>query len=106
MKKITFLILTGLVLCTGAFAQSKEIKDDKKDLKSTIKDKKEDKHETMKDVTHLRLKSASKKNKEVGRHRRSIHKQGKHLQAHGVKHPIKTAKDQIKEQKEIKKDSH
>ena len=106
MKKITFLIMTGLVLCTGAFAQSKDIKNDKKDLKSTIKDKKEDKHETTKDLTHLKLKSAVKKNKEVGRHRRSIHKQGEHLEAHGVKHPIRTAKDQIKEQKEIKKDSH
>lgn len=105
MKKITFLIITGLLLWTGAFAQSKNIKDDKRNLKSTIKDKKEDKKETRKDVAHLKLKSAVKKNNEVGRHRRSIHKQGKHLEAHGVKHPIRTAKDQIKEQKEIKKDS-
>ena len=105
MKKITFLIITGLIFCTGAFAQSKDIKQDKKNLKNTIKDKKEDKKETRKDLAHLRLKSANNKNKEVGRHRRSIHKQGKHLEAHGVKHPVKTAKDQIKEQKEIKKDN-
>ncbi|MDP4284570.1 MAG: hypothetical protein Q8891_09110 [Bacteroidota bacterium] len=105
MKKITFLIITGLVLCTGAFAQSKDIKNDKKDLKSSIKDKKEDKQETRKDLAHLRLKSAVKENKEVGRHRRSIHKKGEHLEAHGVKHPVTTAKHQIKEEKEIKKDS-
>jgi hypothetical protein len=104
MKKIVFLIVTGLVLCTGAIAQSKDIKDDKKDLKNSIKDKKEDKQETRKDLAHLKIKKAVKKNKEVGRHRRSIHKQGEHLEAHGVKHPVKTAKDQIKEEKEIKKD--
>ncbi len=104
MKKIAFLIVTGLVLCIGAIAQSKDIKDDKRDLKSSIKDKKEDKQETRKDLTHLKIKKAVKKNKEVGQHRRSIHKQGEHLEAHGVKHPVTKAKHQIKEEKEIKKD--
>ncbi len=104
MKKIAFLIVTGLVICTGAMAQSKDIKDDKKDLKNSIIDKKEDKQETRKDVTHLKIKKAVTKNEEVGRHRRSIRKQGKHLETHGVKHPITTAKHQIKEEKELKKD--
>ena len=104
MKKIVFLIVTGLVLCTGAMAQSKDVKGDKKDLKSSIKDKKEDKRETRKDLAHLRIKEAAKKNREVGRHRRSINKQDEHLEDHGVKHPVITAKHQIKEEREIKKD--
>ena len=104
MKKIAFLIVTGLVLCTGAMAQTKDIKNDKKDLKNSIKDKKEDRRDTRQDLAHLRIKKAVNKNKEVGRHRRSIHKQGEHLEDHGVKHPVTTAKHQIKEEKEIKKD--
>jgi hypothetical protein len=104
MKKIAFLIVTGLVLCTVAIAQTKDIKNDKQELKNNIKDNKGDKRETRKDLTHLRLKKAVNKNREVGRHRRSIRKQGEHLQDHGVKHPVTTAKHQIKEEKEIKKD--
>lgn len=104
MKKIVFLIITGLVLCTGAIAQSKDVKDDKKELKNSIKDKKEDKQETRKDLAHLKIKSAMKKNREVGRHRRSIHKQGEHLEAHGVKHPVMKEKHEIHEEKEAKKD--
>jgi hypothetical protein len=103
MKKIVFFIITGLVLCTGAMAQSKDIKDDKKDLKNSMIDKKEDKRETGKDLAHLKVHKAVKGHQEVGQHRRSIHKQGEHLEAHGVKHPRTTAKDQIKEEKEIKK---
>lgn len=104
MKKFAFLIITGLVIGTAAMAQSKEVKNDKKAIKSSIKDKKEDKKETRKDLTHLRIKSAMKENREVGRHRRSIHKQGEHLEAHGVKHPIAKAKHQVHEEKEMKKD--
>ncbi len=32
-EKIVFLVVTGLVLCTGAMAQSKDITNDMKDLK-------------------------------------------------------------------------
>lgn len=102
MKKIVFLVITGLVLCTGAIAQSKDIKNDKKDLKNSIKEKKEDKKETRKDLVHLKIKSAMEENREVGRHRRSIHKQGGHLEAHGVKHPVSKAKHQVHEEKEMK----
>ena len=98
------MIITGIALCTCSMAQSKDVKNDKKDLKNSIKNKKEDKQETRKDLGHLRIKKAVKENKEVGRHRRSIHKQGEHLEAHNVKHPVATAKHQIKEEKEIKKD--
>src|SRR5665647_185017 len=99
MKKFAFLIITGLVIGTGAMAQ-----DVKKDIKSSIKEKKEDKKETRKDLGHLKIKSAMKENKEVGRHRRSINKQGEHLEAHGVKHPVAKAKHQVHEEKEMKKD--
>jgi hypothetical protein len=104
MKKIVFLLITGLVLCTGAMAQSKDVKQDKQELKNSIKDKKEDKKETRTDLTHLKIKSAMNKNKEVGRHRRSIHKQGEHLEAHGVKHPVLKAKHEVHEEKEAKED--
>jgi hypothetical protein len=85
-------------------AQSKDVKDDKKDLKNSVKDKKEDKKETRQDLGHLKIKSAMRKNREVGRHRRSIHKQGEHLENHGVKHPVATAKHEVHEEKEAKKD--
>jgi len=104
MKKITILILTGLIFCTGAFAQSKDVKNDKQAIKSSIKVKKENKKETRKDLAHLKINSAMKENKEVGLHRRSIHKQGEHLEKHGVKHPVAKAKHEINEDKEMKKD--
>ena len=104
MKKIAILIITGLIFCTGAMAQSKDVKNDKQAIKSSIKDKKEDKKETRKDLAHLKINSAMKENKEVGRHRRSINKQGEHLEKHGVKHPITKAKHEVKEEKEMKKD--
>ena len=66
-------------------------------------DKKEDKKETRQDLGHLKVKSAMQKNKEVGRHRRSIHKQGEHLENHGVKHPITTAKHEVHAEKQAKK---
>jgi hypothetical protein len=102
MKKFAFLIITGLVIGTGAMAQ--DVKKDKKDIKNSVKDKKEDKKETRKDLAHLKIKSAMKENREVGRHRRNIHKQGEHLEAHGVKHPVAKAKHQVHEEKEMKKD--
>ncbi len=105
MKKIAILIITGLFFCTGAMAQSKDVKNDKQAIKSSIRDKKEDKKETRKDLAHLKINSAMKENKEVGRHRRSIHKQGEHLEKHGVKHPVAKAKHEVNEEKEMKKDS-
>ena len=104
MKKIVFLLITGLVISMGAMAQSKDVKQDKEQLKNSVKDKKEDKKETRQDLGHLKVKSAMKKNKEVGRHRRSIHKQGEHLENHGVKHPITTAKHEVHAEKQAKKD--
>lgn len=104
MKKVVFLLITGLVLCAGAMAQSKDVNQDKKELKNSVKDKKEDKKETRQDLGHLKIKSAMQKNREVGRHRRSIHKQGEHLESHGVKHPVGTAKHEVHEEKEAKKD--
>jgi hypothetical protein len=84
-------------------AQKKDIKEDKAVLKSSIKDKKEDKHEAGKDLAHLRIESALKGRREVRHHRKSIHKQGEHLEAHGVKHPIENAKKQVKSDKDVKK---
>jgi len=103
MKKIAILFAIGIVLSTGAMAQTKDVKKDQKVLKNTIKDKKEDKHEVGNDLAHLRIKSAVKDRKEVRKHRKSIHKQGESLENRGVKHPIAKAKRQVKAEKDIKK---
>jgi hypothetical protein len=103
MKKTTILLCIAIVLSAGAMAQTADVKNDEKALKSSVKDKKEDRHEAGKDLTHLKVKSAIKERKEVRSHRKSIHKQGEHLEAHGVKHPISKAKHQVKAEKEAKK---
>ena len=102
MKKFAMLLLTGIMLSTGAMAQTKDVKEDQKVLKNTIKDKKEDKHEAGKNLANLRVKKALRGRREVRRHRRSIHRQGEHLEAHGVKHPIEKAKHQAKIDKDKK----
>jgi len=103
MKKIATLILISIVFSTAAMAQSKDVKTDQRNLKNTIKDKKEDKHEAGKDLAHLRIKPALEGRREVRRHRKSIHKQGEHLENHGIKHPIHRAKEQVKAEKDLKK---
>ena len=103
MKKITTLFFAGIILSSSAMAQTKDVKADQKELKNTIEDKKEDKHEAGKDLVHLRVKPALAKRREVRRHRKSIHKQGEHLENHGVKHPIGKAKHEAKADKEMKK---
>ena len=102
MKKFIMLLLLGTVLTTAASAQSNDKKEDQKNLKNTIKDKKEDKHEAGKDLAHLRVKSAVKGRSEVRHHRKSIHRQGEHLENHGVKHPIRKAKHEAKAEKDAK----
>ena len=102
MKKIAFLILVGIAFSATAMAQTKDIKSDQRHLKNSIKDKKEDKHEAGKDLAHLRIKPALQGRREVRRHRKSIHKQGEHLENHGVKHPIHKAKVQAKAEKDLK----
>ncbi len=102
MKKITMLLVISGIISTGAMAQQKEIKAEEKVLKNTIKDKKEDRQEAVKDLGHLKVKSAIKGRKEVRRHRKSIKKQGKNLKQKGVEHPIKKAKEQLKEEKDLK----
>jgi hypothetical protein len=103
MKKIVFILCIGLASATGVMAQTKDVKQDQKVLKNSIADKKEDKHEVGKDLAHLRIESARNKHKEVRRHRRSIHKQGQHLENHGMKAPIRKAKRQAKADKDAKK---
>ena len=102
MKKVIIFLLVSALFNTASTAQTKDVKKDQTVLKNTVKDKKEDKHEVGKDLAHLRLKKAVKERKEVKHHRKSIHKQGKHLKNNGVKHPIKTAKDKAKVDKDIK----
>ena len=97
------LLIIGMVVSAGAMAQTTEVKKDQKVLKNTIKDKKEDKHEVGKDLAHFRVEKAVKGRKEVRRHRRSIHKQGEHLEKLGVKEPIDKAKHQVKAEKDAKK---
>jgi len=103
MKKIAMFFFFAAVLCTGAMAQTKDVKNDETVLKNTIKDKKEDRKEAANDAAHLRLKSAIKGRKEVRHHRKSIHRQGEHLEDHGIKHPVTKAKHMAKSDKEAKK---
>lgn len=101
--KTALFLFMGVVIANTGFAQTKDIKHDEKTLKNTIADKKEDRHEVGKDLAHLKVKKAMKERKEVRHHRRSIHHQAKHLNNHGVKHPIEKAKHQVKAEKEAKK---
>ena len=102
MKKIAVLLLTAVFLSVGAVAQTKDVKEDQRVLKNTIKDKKYDKHTAGKNLENLRIKRALRNRREVRRHRRSIHRQGEHLENHGVKHPIQKAKVQAKADKDKK----
>ena len=100
MKKFIFLLLTGVVLSVGAMAQT--VQQEQNTLKNTIKDKKDDKQAVGTNLAHLRVKSALTRRREVRRHRRSIHRQGEHLEARGVQHPIHKAKVQAKAEKDAK----
>jgi hypothetical protein len=102
MKKNLIILLAGIIFSIGAMAQTKDkdVKTDEKNLTSSIVDKKEDKHEAGKDLAHLKVKSALEKRKEVEAHKKSIHKQEDHLEAHGAKHPMRKAKYMAKAEKE------
>lgn len=102
MKKFIVLLLMSGFISTAVTAQTKVQKKEETVLKNTIKDKKEDKKEVGNDLKKLRVKEALKDRKEVVHHRRSIHRQGEHLENQGVKHPVKTAKDKIKVEKDMK----
>ncbi|MDP4263329.1 MAG: hypothetical protein Q8941_12455 [Bacteroidota bacterium] len=103
MKKIAILFFLGIIFSTGAMAQKSDVKKDETVLKNSVKDKKEDKHEAGNDLAHLRIKSAAKERREIRRHKKSIRRQGEHLEDHGVKHPVTKAKHQAKAEKEMKK---
>jgi len=103
MKKLAILLIIGLAVGTTAMAQTNDVKKDQKVLKSSVKDKKEDKQEVNRDLTHLRVKKAARKHREVRRHSKSIHRQGEHLERHGVKHPVKKARQQVKADKDARK---
>jgi len=105
MKKNFILLLAGIVFSIGAMAQTKdkENKTGETKLTNTVVDKKEDKHEAGKDLAHLKVKSAIKKRKEVRSHKKSINRQEDHLEARGVKHPLRKAKHMAKAEKEEKK---
>ena len=109
MKRL-FFILLGVVLTTGAMAQTAEKKaqmDKKKtekQLEEAIEAKKDEKKEVGNDLKHLKIGEAVKDRKEVRADRRIIHRKAKHLkQAHGVKHPIRKAQKEVKEEKDEKK---
>jgi len=105
MNKIAILLFTGIVLSTGAMAQTKAQQDvnmNQKVLTNTIVDKKEDKHEAGSDMAHFKMKSAMAKRREVRRHRKSIRIQSENLENHGVSHPLTKSKHQAKAEKEMK----
>ena len=103
MKKNLLFLAIGIIISVGAMAQNRDVKNDQKKLSNTIVDKKEDKHEAGKDLAHLRINSAMKKREEVRRHKRTIRRESNHLEAHGVKHPMRKAKHMAKAEKEMKK---
>jgi hypothetical protein len=102
MKKNLIILVIGIIFSAGAMAQTKDkyIKTDENHLTNNIVDKKEDKHEAGKDLAHLKVKSAWEKRKEVRAHNRTIKKEDEHLEAHGVKHPLRKAKHMAKAEKE------
>lgn len=102
MKKIIVLFLMSGFISTAALAQTKDVKKEETVLKNTIKDKKEDKKVVGNDLKNLRVEQAVKDHKEVAHHRKSINRQGKHLEKQGVKHPIEKAKEEIKDEKDMK----
>lgn len=101
MKKL-LVVLLGVALTTVAMAQT-EIKEQKKDLKNTIKDKKMDKHDAAKDMTKAKVTSAKEKREEVRAHRKSIHRQVRHLKNEGVEHPKRNAQRAAKRDKDAMK---
>lgn len=102
MKKIIIFLLVGALFNTVVKAQTKEVKKDEKVLKNTIKNKKEERREVGKDLAHLKIKGALQERKEVRHLRKSSHRQNKHLKRHGIKHPMKKAREKISDEKEIK----
>lgn len=111
MKKIIFILL-GVVLTTGAMAQTTEKKvqidkrKDEKELKNEIAAKKDEKKEVGNDLTHLKIGAAVKDRKEVRADRRRIHRKARHIKKyHGVEHPIIKAQKQLKEDKEKKENN-
>ena len=102
MKKLLVLIIAGFLCSTGLHAQPQTVKKEQKTLKTSIVDKKEDKHEVGNDLSHLRIKDAAQKRREVRRHKKSIHRQGEQLEKRGMKHPVHHAKVQAKKEKDLK----
>jgi hypothetical protein len=109
MKKLIFILL-GIVLTTGAMAQTAESKahiDKKKDekkLENSITAKKEEQNKAGNDLKHFKVKAAVKHRKVVRADNRRIHRRASHLKStHRVKHPIHMAKKEIKENKDKKK---
>ena len=107
MNKIAILLFTGVILSSGAMAQTQtkaqqDVNMNQKVLTKTIVDKKEDKHEAGSDAAHFKIKAAMAKRREVRHHRRSVRIQGKNLENHGVSHPITKSKHQAKAEKEMK----
>ena len=102
MKKL-LVVLLGVALTSGAMAQTKDVKMEEKQLKNTIKDKKMDKHEAGKDLKNVRMESAKDKRKEVRMHRKTIHREVRHLKNEGVEHPKRDAQRAAKKDKDIRK---
>jgi len=110
MKKLIFILL-GVVLTTGAMAQTAEKKaqmdkkKDEKQLENAIAAKKDEKHEVGSDLKHLKIAAAVKDRKEVRADRRRIHRKANHLKkTDGVEHPIIKAQKALKEDKEKKEE--
>jgi hypothetical protein len=105
MKKNLILLILGMIFTAGAMAQTKDkdIKTDEKHLTNTIEDKRQNEREAGKDLTHLKVKSAWEKRKEIMARQRSIHRQDERLEARGVRHPFRKARHMANAEEEEKK---
>ena len=104
MKKILFFAL-GIVLTANIMAQTLQNskKADEKDLREDIRTKRAHKKAAVKDLAHLKVKSAGKKQDLVNEDRKGIHQDTKVLRAKGVKRPTHDAKKVIRKQDEAVK---
>jgi len=105
MKKNLILLVIGTIFCAGAMAQTrdKDIKTDENHLTNTVEDKRQNEREAGKDLTHFKVKSAWEKRKEIRARQRSMHRQDEHLEAHGVRHPLRKARHMANAEEQEKK---
>ncbi len=106
MKKLSLLLMAAGI-ATASMAQTPVTHEKKKEemhsLKKEVVEKKQENKDMGKDLSHVKIKAAVAERKEKRAIKRDIDKKEDHLEAQGVKHPVKKVKHEIKAEKEEKK---